>query len=643
MECYQPKNPCKYSLNASEYSEHTYKEKKQSKPVKFIAVDGEGYTSGDSHIFNLLGASDGSFISNNWGLTTSACFDYLLNLQQENPSAVLVGFYFSYDTNMICRDLPPNTVSRLATYGHAFAYTGRGQGHCYRIEYLPRKLLMIAEGFQAIINGVRKFCTIRRVKIWDVFGFFQSSFVGAVRKFGIATESELSLLDTMKGERGNFTDDMITEIKEYNLLECKLLVTLMEKLQTALISASIYLRKWHGAGAIASYLLGKHKVKDHIQTPSDSHLQPVLHSYFGGRVQALQIGEYDTVHTHDIISAYPATTLDLPSLTDCKEYTVNQWNPSLPYTIWHIRYRFPDNTLLCPFPFRSKDGGIYYPLSGEGYHWSSEVLAAMEYYPECIEVIKGYVFEPSTDEKPFAFVQSLFNDRERFKREGNHAQYAVKLGLNSLYGKTAQGIGTGGNKPPFQSYIWAGLITADTRSKMFRLSMNNPESVIAFATDGILSTSPLCPPSAGLGGYECDSFEEFFNIKPGFYWGRKGDKITSKVRGFRASEIRYNELRAEWKKNGIAGRIVTPSRRFIGMKSDKSLMTWCQWIDGERACKFMPDRGIPSCINLEPLRFRILPMDSPQEVSYPYTPKTSPDEPIDGIIYTIDESPDIDG
>jgi hypothetical protein len=117
--------------------------------------------------------------------------------------------------------------------------------------------------------------------------------------------------------------------------------------------------------------------------------------------------------------------------------------------------------------------------------------------------------DPESFERPFEFIQVLFDLRasivaeterqvEAWKASGEIGpkpydilEKAVKLILNSLYGKTAQSIGEEGDLPLSSNPFFAGAITAGTRAKLMHAALHDPFRVIFFATDAIVSLGIL--------------------------------------------------------------------------------------------------------------------------------------------------------
>src|ERR1700733_14771365 len=109
-----------------------------------------------------MAASTGQHIMNPDGLSTKSCFNFLLNLKQP-PRATNVGFFFNYDVNMMLRDIPVSKLKKL--WSEKYLYW-RG----FEIEWTPTKCVEI-----------KRESPSGKVTVYDVGGFFQSSFVTALK------------------------------------------------------------------------------------------------------------------------------------------------------------------------------------------------------------------------------------------------------------------------------------------------------------------------------------------------------------------------------------------------------------------------------------------------------------------------------
>jgi hypothetical protein len=99
--------------------------------------------------------------------------------------------------------------------------------------------------------------------------------------------------------------------------------------------------------------------------------------------------------------------------------------------------------------------------------------------------------------RPFSFLYDLYEKRRAIKDESartgiyNILEKVLKLVINSMYGKTAQFIGTAGKVPKTANPFYAAATTAYCRRAVMEAGLIDPHSIVFFATDGIVSTAPL--------------------------------------------------------------------------------------------------------------------------------------------------------
>jgi hypothetical protein len=534
---------------------------------RFIAVDGEATDDG----YCLLADSDGRTTVDlrQGGLHTIRCFEFLLRIPK--PS-IVVCFGLNYDVNNWLRDVPKHTLRTL--WKDHVAYWKD-----YRIEWIPGRWLSVKDTDN------------RYVKVHEVWGFFQSSFVKALEAWEIGAPEEIS---RMKAERGSFKAKDIDAVTRYCLHECDLLVCLMDSLREACAEAGIIPRSWIGAGALAMALLGSQEMDDHhvydLDLAPDQVVEDViLGAYYAGRIELLRQGVYHAVKTADIRSAYPSAAMSLPSL-DCAKLSRRKRFVEGP-GIWRVRWDCP-GVSVAPFPVRNRHS-IYWPAAGEGWYHAAEVEAALELgYP--VEVVEGYVLRRRNMSYPFTWIPEVFAKRQEFKDEGRAAEKALKLALNSVYGKLAQGYGFN-SRPRWQNYFWAGMITSITRAKILRAA-SKCRTPVMIATDGIFTAGRL-PASVKdkkvLGGWEVGGVDELFAAQAGVYQGIVPGKETLKSRGFFAAEVDYDALREGYEAEGAHYIHHYTSRRFLGLGVSlgrKDFGVWRTWREETRALMLMPER-----------------------------------------------------
>lgn len=557
----------------------------------FLAVDGEACE--DDYVLMHRTGSHPLTDLRPGGLHTTACLEFLL--QAPKPS-IQVCFGLGYDVNNWLRDLPRATLENLWA-------TQLCHWRDYKIEWVPKCWFVVSH-----ISG-------RSAKIYEVFGFFQSSFVKALEAWGIGAPEEIR---RMKGERGSFRRADIEAVTTYCMGECEYLVELMGALREACSEAGMLPSSWHGAGAAAAAMLDAHNVTASHRHDLDLCSAPIAQevvqgAYFGGRVELLHQGVHHHVVAADLKSAYPAAMVDLPSLKGARLVKRKSFNPGR-FGVWKVSWDLnrgvPSSSrgagkasdpadsgpppLLAPFPVRVKQS-IFYPVAGEGIYHTVEVAAALELgYP--IDVHWGWVLEgPHTDDRPFAWIPKVYAAREQMKAEGRASEKAIKLGLNSCYGKLAQGPSRFLPTPKFQCYLWAGYITAATRARVLTAAAKARDPIM-IATDGIFAKGfAELGPQGGLGTWEREEVDKLFAAQPGVYQATRGGKVHSKSRGFFASEVDYDELEAGWLAEGADHVHQYRSTRFQGLGSSlarKDFSVWREWRTDPRSIVLWPERKI---------------------------------------------------
>ncbi len=468
--------------------------------TQFVAFDGEGY----DNKYVLLANSLGERLVNPDGLSSFECLTFLADGYEISTKRVF--FSFGYDVNMILHDLPDDLLELLFK-GRMIEWEG------FKLHYIPSKIFSV--------NGY---------KYYDVFSFFAISFLNVV-KLMLGEERISDELRAGKEARGTFETWNIDDLIKYNDEELALLVEIMDKLRLAFQEVDIYITEWYGPGAVAKHWLQRYKVQpDKI---SDFDLLTALNgAYYGGRFEQMSLGTYKNVYEYDIHSAYPAVMADMPYFTSWRETT--KFEAMHPYSVWYIEFDLRESyevnqTSYLPLPMRSTDGRICYPLVGRGWYWYSEIKLALQYFPQGkVTFHRGYI--ATGKDRPFEWVRFLYNYRRQLKDAGNLSQYAIKVGLNSLYGKCAQRVGSNA----YFSLAWAGFITSSTRSKLARAGYDNgSEHIIGFATDALFSTKKLkLPITDELGDWEESKFDTGLFLQSGIYrLQNNGAKPVDRYRG----------------------------------------------------------------------------------------------------------------
>ncbi|MGE3429268.1 MAG: DNA polymerase [Hyphomicrobiaceae bacterium] len=502
----------------------------------FVGWDGEGitYVDGTPQSYVLFGASTGDYVIGE-DLRTKQCLDLMLKVKFKNPHAIMVGFMISYDAEMIMKDFTPAHLTRI--HKHTVVRWGN-----YRVEFIPKKWLQVSGTYA----GRKLTC-----RIWDVWSFFTSSFVKALEQYlpDDVTQDELDMIITGKGQRGKFTVEKLrSEVVPYWQKELVLLVRLMERLRELLHKVQIYPKMWHGPAAIANFLNKRAKTDKYMnRNLPDGVLDASQFAYAAGRVEQYKVGRaQQRVYKYDLNSAYPAAMVELPALTG--EWRFRQADHIADiqmFGMYYVEYTSL-HAVGSLFPqalfHRTKDGYITFPRLTNGWYWGPEAIQAIKLnslipdQPVC-RIRAAWEMDCSNVKYPFEWVQDMYDERVGMKKRKEQSQLALKLGLNSLYGKTAQRTGYDRFKkiPEWHQYEWSGYITSRTRARMFEAACLAAErgALIGIETDAVFSTVPLPELKVGenLGEWGFEVFDDCVYLQTGVYWLLEDGKWKPKFRG----------------------------------------------------------------------------------------------------------------
>jgi hypothetical protein len=123
-------------------------------------------------------------------------------------------------------------------------------------------------------------------------------------------------------------------------------------------------------------------------------------------------------------------------------------------------------------------------------------------------------------------VDGEYDRRLALKRAESPIENAIRLGLNSITGKTAQTVGGTKEKPPrWREELWASMVWSMTHAKLFLAGWANRDGLVQFATDALYSTRPIvgCDEGESLGQWKMERAERgLFASVSGIYMLDKG-------------------------------------------------------------------------------------------------------------------------
>jgi hypothetical protein len=555
-------------------------------------VDGEGQGR-NPHVYTYLSASeeDGRVVSigNRAGLRTLECLDFLVGLPDR---ALVVGYAFQYDLTKILQDCPKTLLHSLFhEQTRQYIRHGRVQYHRltwrgYSLNYINRKLTL-ARGSQ-------------RVTIWDVFRFFQSKFTTALMDWGVAPKAELQEMEDMKANRSRMDALPWERITAYCDSEVRYLCKLARMLIEAHKLAGLELTEYYGAGSTAGAFLKRIDVKSKKGSTPDAMRVPIASAFFGGRFENSVVGPVPgMVVNSDISSAYPYHATQLPCLT-CGVWShvrrpvdFDGAGDSLTQRIRAgrlalVRWTSPDcgsgldsSRPWGPLPVRSALGTIIFPLAGlGGWCWRDEFLAALALVPPgTLVATEAWVYDCDCAHRPFGDIPTYYRERLKLSADGDAKGLVLKLGLNSIYGKLVQSIGT---NPPYQSWVWGGNITSGCRAQLLQAIAPDPAAVFMLATDGVWSTRRVELPQPAdtgtadtpkpLGGWVVKDYPRgVFAVRPGIYFPMEPseaelEKVRARGLGRKVLYERWRGVVEAWE-DGADTIEFSGVERFVGAKS----------------------------------------------------------------------------
>lgn len=343
-------------------------------------------------------------------------------------------------------------------------------------------------------------------------------------------------------------------------------------------------RHWYGPGALAARVLPTISQGGVFPRYDESNTNPQLlaalrSSYFGGRIEMLQQGGFpDGVWRYDMHSAYAWALSETPAM---EHYWFRfKGNPRrLPVTtLYDVEWRLSDADRFAPgpLPYRYGDGAIAYPQSGRGFYWQPEVERAIRAYGHKRFVVRGGWAHGDSGARPAAgVVARLYAERQRLSVVSSPLADLVRLLLVALYGKLAQRVG----EPRYACLPAASYITSLIRCRLLDAMEDNDASIVALATDGVLSTVPLALPLSGdLGGWESERFAGAVMVLPGLYRLRGTDGAYSwGSRGVQATADWWNDALRQLDEGGT---LRTTTRLFVTPRLAQLLPTRFGGMDG---------------------------------------------------------------
>ncbi len=512
----------------------------QLKP-SFVAIDTETYASNGNVICMCNSKNDKVLLgTTKKSPTLTDYFNYLVNITGENPLTVFVVYNLKFDAQIILKSLGKKITSLyFGETGNGEKYTGIFED--IKIKYIPKKMLSLRS-----VNDKEK-----KVIIYDAMQFFLGS--GIKKKSDLDSVAE-KYLGKHKEYDGKYQDKVFPDKIDQNELDkiiqyCKQDCVLAKQVMDIWIenfhsAFGFYPQKYHSMGSIAiDYLRTQ---LDYFPTfkyiPYDVNAL-AFNAYFGGRFEITERGLIQDIHHYDIRSAYPYAMSKMPDFTRGKWIKIKniaEFKDNKELIGFYKITTTVKEKKIAPFMFRGKLGLVYCPSGTFITHTTSnELKTAVENYNVKIHKIQGYCFKPDHGAEHWEFNDIVnYMYRQRMSQTNEGQKYIFKIGINSLYGKTAQ------SKPEPRGIfnpVICSYITGYTRGMLLDAIKDNKDDITQLATDAIFSKKKLnnLPISQKLGDYEYNHHPKMIVIMAGVYsYNTDNDqKMQTKSRGFELRTI----------------------------------------------------------------------------------------------------------
>lgn len=411
----------------------------------------------------------------------------------------IFAYNLQFDAESVLKMLPDENIADIVREGKTDYLK-------HRLKYIPKKLLTIHDKHR------------NTSRFYDLAQFYEMSLDGALEKY-------LGLRKTNFPYRALLNTDIaiweqhLPEIITYNIDDARKTALLGELLQNNVKTLFAFNpQAYISRASLAKELVRLKGYIPKIEGIPYEALRFAFYSYKGGRFEALKRGHFKHAELYDINSAYPKVIRDLIDVAQGEWRHTKIMSPDAYYGVYLCRV-FVMPYHLCPLAFILPNGLISFPAGKWKTYLTKEEILAYRPYAD-IEVIRGWEFYPSEIRYPFKrYIESLHAEKQRLQND-DYKRELVKRMMNALYGSFYEKLDTGTEVRAGKIFnpIYASLITALTRIKLFEEAKRHEKRVIAMATDSLLLEGKnRVETSSELGGWEKETEGETVVIQTGIY------------------------------------------------------------------------------------------------------------------------------
>ena len=491
----------------------TKRQYRTATPAKKRSIIGMDTETDQGNIF-LLADSQGNRLEH-----PHITFEDIAQFLLRNERAWIFFYNLSYDAECILKLLPSKVFDPYRkTKEMKFTYQD------YGIFYIPGKRLTIRKGRHT-------------VSCYDIAQFFDNKPLKIAYEENIGKTLDDNYLQT-KQNRESFSLRYFNrhkkEIRNYCHQDCVMTKELAEYWIELFDEVFGFLpRSWISSGYLAEKVLVFNKIPIPYFNEIEYPVQELAWKcFYGGRFELIKRGFIGECYLYDINSAYPYALTQIPDVTNGKWFDGTKINPNSKLGFFNIRTNIEDDVKIAPFPFKTQNNRIIYPTGEfETFVTLEELKSVIGDERISYKILDSYQFIPSKNcAYPFKeFIENQYYQRLKLKEEKNPLERAIKVILNSIYGKTAQRVSNRmGNL--FLPVV-SSSITGFARAQMYDFMRKNglENETVAFATDSLACTRKIPGlDSLDLGKMKLDkSGNDAYFLSNGFYrfngkWKNRG-------------------------------------------------------------------------------------------------------------------------
>ena len=445
-----------------------------------------------------------------------------------------LNFFYNIDFDFfaLIKWLPKNIIEDIY-------HVGKGYYKDYIIEWIPRKAFTIKKGRHTY-------------RFFDIFQFYHSSLDHASKKY--LNMQKIDMNRELMNDK-DFVKNNLKDIISYCIWDAYLTKRLAELMQQQFNELDISFNKPYSHAKLSEkYAMTQYKIPKFYPTEYQEY---ALRSYYGGRFECFKRGYIDKVYVYDINSAYPYHISHLPDISLSEWYKVDyvDENANLGFIRCKVttKYNYTE-----PLPYRLPYGIVFPHFNdNERFITLQEYRVIKRYNLADIEVLDGWFYRDEYGVRPFKWVEDMYYYRKEIQDENPALAHAIKILMNSLYGKFIQitkraeetidwinfdWVTTINNKETIFYRkvketgnlfcpVYASYITSSTRIQLLEQLIKLQKEAVACFTDSIIATKEWIESSRKLGGWKKEIEGEMILICSGVYTIRNGEKKRIKFRG----------------------------------------------------------------------------------------------------------------